>query len=126
MQKYKPVPLWWYGAVFLGMFGLSIAFLYVYDTDLPWYGLVLAVALIIVLIIPTGIMMSVCNIMMSTTVISALIAGYIWPGKMVNNVVFKIFVLVSSYQGLGYVRDMKIGHYMVCLSYYCILFFMLT
>ncbi|KAJ9254886.1 hypothetical protein DTO207G8_3416 [Paecilomyces variotii] len=112
MQKYKTVPLWWYASVFFSMFGLSIVFLYVYDTGLPWYGMILAIGLVIVLIIPTGIMMSVCNIMLSTTVISAFIAGYLWPGKMVNNVMFKIFVLVSSYQGLGYVRDMKIGHYM--------------
>ena len=32
---------------------------------------------------------------------------------MMNNVVFKIFTLVSSAQGLGYIQDMKIGHYMV-------------
>lgn len=114
MQKYKEVPMWWYASVFLGMFGISIAFLYVYDTGLPWYGFILAIALNIVLLVPTGIMMAICNIQLSTAVISAVIAGYIWPGKMMNNVVFKIFTLVSSSQGLGYIRDMKIGHYMVC------------
>ncbi|XHF97797.1 hypothetical protein AWENTII_001375 [Aspergillus wentii] len=112
MQKYKEVPMWWYASVFLGMFGISIAFLYVYDTGLPWYGFILAIALNIVLLVPTGIMMAICNIQLSTAVISAVIAGYIWPGKMMNNVVFKIFTLVSSSQGLGYIRDMKIGHYM--------------
>ena len=57
--------------------------------------------------------MAICNIKLSTAVISALIAGYVWPGMMMNNVVFKIFTLVSSAQGLGYIQDMKIGHYMV-------------
>lgn len=105
--------MWWYAAIFLAMFGLSIAFLYVYDTGLPWYGLILAVAIVVVLLVPTGIMMALCNIQLSTAVISALVAGYAWPGKMMNNVVFKVFALVSSAQGLGYVKDMKIGHYMV-------------
>ena len=113
MQKYKQVPMWWYASVFLTIFGLSIAFLYVYDTGLPWHGLILAIAVDVVLLVPTGIMMAICNIKLSTAVISALIAGYIWPGKMMNNVVFKIFTLVSSAQGLGYIQDMKIGHYMV-------------
>lgn len=110
--------MWWYAAIFLAMFGLSIAFLYVYDTGLPWYGLILAVAIVVVLLVPTGIMMALCNIQLSTAVISALVAGYAWPGKMMNNVVFKVFALVSSAQGLGYVKDMKIGHYMVGHVFY--------
>lgn len=61
--------------------------------------------------------MAYCNIKLSTAVISALVAGYIWPGKMMNNVVFKIFTLVSSAQGLGYISVMKLAHYMVSLPF---------
>ena len=113
MQKYKQVPMWWYLTIFLSIFGISIAFLYVYNTSLPWYGLILAIAVNVILLVPTGIMKAICNIQLSTAVISAFIAGYIWPGQMMNNVVFKIFTLVSSAQGLGYIQDMKLGHYMV-------------
>lgn len=113
MKKYAPVPMWWYAAIFLAIFGLSIAFLYVYDTGLPWYGMILALAIVVVLFVPTGIMMALCNIQLSTSVIAALVAGYAWPGRMMNNVVFKVFALVSSTQGLGYIKDMKIGYYMV-------------
>ncbi|KEY78186.1 small oligopeptide transporter OPT [Aspergillus fumigatus] len=112
MKKYKQVPTWWYGCTFLGIFSISIAFLYAYDTGLPWYGLILAITLHVILLLPTGIMMAYCNIKLSTAVISALVAGYIWPGKMMNNVVFKIFTLVSSAQGLGYISVMKLAHYM--------------
>lgn len=119
MQRYKTVPIWWYLSVFLAMFGISIAFFYVFDTGLPWYGLLLAIVIDVALLVPTGLMAAVCNITLSTVVLSAFIAGYLWPGKMVNNVVFKIFTIVSSYQGLGYVQNMKLGHYMVrtCLHY---------
>jgi hypothetical protein len=77
--------------------------------------LILAIVLHILLLLPTGIMMAYCNIKLSTAVISAFVAGYIWPGKMMNNVVFKIFTLVSSSQGLGYISAMKLAHYMVSL-----------
>lgn len=105
--------MYWYAGVFLSILGVSMAFLYIYDTGLPWYGLILAIAVNVILLVPTGIMMALCNIQLSTAVISGFIAGYIWPGKMMNNVVFKVFTLVSSAQGLGYIQDMKIGHYMV-------------
>lgn len=113
MRQYKQVPMWWYAGVFLGISGISIAFFYIYDTELPWYGFILAVVLDMVLIVPAGIIMAICSITLSTAVISALTAGYIWPRQIINNVVFKIFTLVSSYQGLGFIKDMKIGHYMV-------------
>ncbi|KAI9731327.1 MAG: hypothetical protein M1834_005230 [Cirrosporium novae-zelandiae] len=112
MRKYKNVPQWWYITVLLIMFGLSVAFMYVYDTGLPWYGLILSMAVNFVLLVPVGIMQAICNVSLSTAVISAIIAGFIWPGKMMNNVVFKLYTLTSNSQGLGYVRDMKIGHYM--------------
>lgn len=115
MKRYKAVPQWWYAVVFLIMFGISIAFMYVYDTGLPWYGLILAIAINLVVLVPIGIMQAVCNISASTAVLSAFIAGFIWPGNMMNNVIFKIFTLTSTNQGLGYVKDMKIGHYMVRL-----------
>lgn len=117
MKKYKQVPTWWYDCTFLGIFSISIAFLYAYDTGLPWHGLILAITLHVILLLPTGIMMAYCNIKLSTAVISALVAGYIWPGKMMNNVVFKIFTLVSSAQGLGYISVMKLAHYMVSLPF---------
>lgn len=113
MRKYKDVPIWWYCIVFLILFGISLAFIYVEKTELPWWGLILALLIVLVLLVPVGIMQAMCNIGVSTAVISAFIAGFIWPGNTMNNVVFKIFLLTSVNQGLGYVKDMKLGHYMV-------------
>ncbi|CAG9952567.1 unnamed protein product [Clonostachys rosea f. rosea IK726] len=112
MRAYKPVPEWWYGIVFAILFGVSMAFLYVYKTGLPWWGLILSVLINIVLLVPIGIMKATCNMTINTGVLSALISGLIWPGQMVNNVVFKCFTLVCTFQGLGYVQSMKTGHYM--------------
>ncbi|KAH6887660.1 OPT oligopeptide transporter protein-domain-containing protein [Thelonectria olida] len=112
MRAYKPVPEWWYSLIFAGLLGISMAFLYVYDTGLPWWGLIISVLINVVLLLPIGLMQATCNITVNTGVLAALIGGLIWPGKMVNNVVFKVFTLVCTFQGLGYVQSMKTGHYM--------------
>ncbi|KAJ4305971.1 hypothetical protein N0V88_000761 [Collariella sp. IMI 366227] len=112
MHAYKQVPEWWYAIFFAILMGISMAFLYVYKTQLPWWGLIVSVLLNIVLLVPIGIMAATCNITVNTGVLSALIAGFIWPGNMMNNVVFKVFTLVCTFQGLGYVQSMKTGQYM--------------
>ncbi|KAH6957728.1 OPT oligopeptide transporter protein-domain-containing protein [Ilyonectria sp. MPI-CAGE-AT-0026] len=112
MHAYKAVPEWWYGIVFAALLGISMAFLYIYDTELPWWGLIISVLLNVVLLIPIGLMKATCNVTVNTGVLAALIGGLIWPGKMVNNVVFKVFTLVCTFQGLGYIQSMKTGHYM--------------
>ncbi|EON96067.1 putative small oligopeptide opt family protein [Phaeoacremonium minimum UCRPA7] len=112
MRAYKPVPEWWYGIVLAGIFGISVAFLYVYNTQLPWWGLVVSMLLNVVLLVPIGLMKATSNMTVNTGVLAALIGGFIWPGNMMNNVVFKVFTLVCTFQGLGYVQSMKTGHYM--------------
>lgn len=112
MRRYKAVPEWWYGIVFCIILGISMAFLYVEKTGLPWWGLIISVLINLVLLLPIGLMQATCNITINTGVIAALIAGFIWPGQMVANVIFKVFTLVCTFQGLGYINAMKIGHYM--------------
>ncbi|RSL53641.1 hypothetical protein CEP53_007683 [Fusarium sp. AF-6] len=112
MRAYKPVPIWWYAGVFAALIGISMAFLYVENTQLPWWGLIISILLNIVLLIPIGLMKATCNITVNTGVLAALIGGFIWPGNMMNNVVFKVFTLVCTFQGLGYIQSMKMGYYM--------------
>ncbi|KAM5344065.1 hypothetical protein ACJ41O_012602 [Fusarium nematophilum] len=112
MRAYKPVPVWWYGTVFAVLVGISMAFLYVENTQLPWWGLIISILLNIVLLLPIGLMKATCNITVNTGVLAALIGGFIWPGNMTNNVVFKVFTLVCTFQGLGYIQSMKMGYYM--------------
>ncbi|KAF7560133.1 hypothetical protein G7046_g4023 [Stylonectria norvegica] len=77
MQHYKAVPEWWYGIVFLGVFGLSMAFIYVEKTGLPWWGLILSIIINLVLLLPIGLMQATCNITINTGVLAALISGSI-------------------------------------------------
>lgn len=112
MRAYKRVPEWWYGIVFAVIFGIAMAFIYVYKTQLPWWGLIISILINLALLLPIGLMQATTNITINTGVLAALIGGFIWPGNMMNNVIFKIFTLVCTFQGLGYVQSMKTGHYM--------------
>ncbi|KAK2640098.1 hypothetical protein Ddye_027893 [Dipteronia dyeriana] len=45
-------------------------------------------------------------------VISELIIGYLYPGKPLANVTFKIYSTISMGQALDFLSDFKLGHYM--------------
>lgn len=42
MKAYPEVPMWWYGAVFLGSFAMAMATVYTSGSQLPWWGLIVA------------------------------------------------------------------------------------
>ena len=45
-------------------------------------------------------------------VISELIIGYLYPGKPLANVTFKIYSTVTMGHALYFLSDFKLGHYM--------------
>ncbi|RDW82549.1 hypothetical protein BP6252_03661 [Coleophoma cylindrospora] len=112
MQKYRSVPVWWYLATFLLMTGLTILFVEYFDTGLPWWGVILSIVINLIVIIPTGIMSALCNVSVSTNIFAALLGGFIWPGRMVAVVIFKIMTFNTTATALIVLRDMKLGHYM--------------
>ena len=40
MKVYPEVPMWWYGAVLLASFGMSMATLYTGGSGMPWWALI--------------------------------------------------------------------------------------
>lgn len=112
MARYKKVPTWWYGILFLILFGLTILFVEYFDTQLPWWGVFISVAINLIFLLPIGIMTAICNVSVSTNILSALIGGFIWPGKMIAVVIFKILTFNTTGTSLILISDMKLGHYM--------------
>ncbi|KAI9597058.1 OPT oligopeptide transporter protein-domain-containing protein [Syncephalis fuscata] len=55
MDRYDEVPDWWYGLMFVANIVLAIVVCEVFGIDLPWWGVILAVALAAIFIIPAGI-----------------------------------------------------------------------
>lgn len=112
MQRYEDAPLLWYLATFIMMLVIGIFVVEYYPVYLPWYGLILALAITALLFIPVGIVMAITNQQSSLYLICQIICGVLFPGRPVANMVFVTYCYISSAQGLKFSSDLKLGHYM--------------
>ncbi|KAL9025471.1 MAG: hypothetical protein Q9196_005713 [Gyalolechia fulgens] len=112
MRHYQDVPVSWYLATFFAMLAIGIFVVEYYPVYLPWYGLLLALAITAVLYIPVGIVMAITNQHSSLYLICQLICGTVFPGRPVANMVFTTYCYISSAQGVKFSSDLKLGHYM--------------
>ncbi|KZT58250.1 OPT oligopeptide transporter [Calocera cornea HHB12733] len=112
MAVYREVPDWWYILLGLVSFGLALVTTLVWPTELPVWGLILALIVSLVYLLPTGIILAISNFDITMNVMAELIGGYLLPGKPVANMMFKTFGLMTNQQALGFVADLKLGHYM--------------
>ncbi|KAJ9133870.1 Oligopeptide transporter OPT-like protein [Pleurostoma richardsiae] len=112
MRKYKEAPEWW----FLIVFGISFAFgmiaALVWETHLTWWAYIICILIGVVLILPVGIIQAITNQQTGLNVITELIVGYMLPGRPIAMMMFKSWGYMMTYNGLQYVSDMKVGHYM--------------
>ncbi|GAA5800218.1 OPT family small oligopeptide transporter [Helicostylum pulchrum] len=113
MRVYPEVPNWWYLAIFFGSFAASFGVIYGWEEQikLPWWGLILAVAIPVVFVLPIGIIQAVTNQQPGLNIITELVIGYALPGRPIANVTFKTYGYISMYQCLTFVSDLKLGHY---------------
>ncbi|KAA6412874.1 MAG: OPT family small oligopeptide transporter [Lasallia pustulata] len=112
MKKYEDVPISWYIWTFVAMLAIGIFVVEYYPVHLPWYGLLLALAITSVMFIPVGIVMAITNQHSSLYLICQLVCGILFPGRPVANMVFVTYCYISSAQGVKFSSDLKLGHYM--------------
>ena len=112
MKRYKDAPLSWYVLTFLSMTAVGIFIVEYYPIHLPWYGLLLALAMGAIFFVPNGIIMAVTNQHSSIYLICQLICGVVFPGRPIANMVFVTYGYISSAQGIKFAADLKLGHYM--------------
>ena len=112
MRSYKKVPWWWWVSIILVIFGMAVAMAYAYDTNLPAWGVVLALVIPIIYMIPCGFIQGVTNVDANQlNVLAEFIGGYMFQGKPIANILFKILSTDVVGQGLYFVQDMKLAHY---------------
>ncbi|KUJ16094.1 small oligopeptide transporter [Mollisia scopiformis] len=112
MRKYKPVPGWWYGALFLVMIGLSFATALAWPTHLSWWALVIGLLISIVWTIPIGVIYATTNIHLGLNVFTEYIIGYMQPGRPVAMMLFKTYGYITMNQAHAFLADLKLGHYL--------------
>ena len=132
MKKYREVPSWWYHAVLVLMTAASLVCVLAFDTHLSWWAFFLALGISFAWSIPIGMIQAVTNIQMGLNVFTGMfsdnpspmrpcimlthvaefIVGYAQPGKPLAMMMFKTYGYITMAQALGFVADLKLGHYM--------------
>jgi OPT family small oligopeptide transporter len=112
MRKYREAPEWWFFTVFVITFAFGMIASQVYPTHLTWWAYIVCIIIGAVLILPVGIIQAITNQQTGLNVITEMIIGYMSPGKPIAMMLFKNWGYMLAYNGLNYVSDMKIGHYM--------------
>ncbi|KAK6905031.1 OPT family small oligopeptide transporter [Kwoniella mangroviensis CBS 8507] len=113
MASYKEVPDWWYGVLTAVILGLGIFVTRYWDTGLPVWGfIVICFGMGVTLIIPEGILEGTTNQRIFLNIITELIAGYIWPGKPIANMMVKMYGYNTVKHGMDFGQDLKLGQYM--------------
>ena len=112
MERYEDVSIFWYVSTLVCMLAIAIFVVEHYPIHLPWYGLLLALGITTVMFIPIAIVMAITNQHSSLYLVGQLIAGYVFPGRPVANMVFTTYLYISSFQGVKFSSDLKLGHYM--------------
>ncbi|CAG8704121.1 2547_t:CDS:10, partial [Acaulospora morrowiae] len=112
MKNYEEIPNSWYACIFVTMLVISMVLCYISGSHLPWWGLLIAVGLAMIMVLPIGVIQAVSNNQVGLNVITEMICGYIFPGRPIANVYFKCYGYMAMHQCLSFVCDLKLGHYM--------------
>ncbi|KAJ8771041.1 hypothetical protein K2173_023366 [Erythroxylum novogranatense] len=114
MRRYKPVPQWWFLSIFFVNIGAAIyACIYYKDQiQLPWWGVLLACAIGLFFTLPIGFITATTNQTPEINVLTEYIIGYLYPGFPVASVCFKTYGIIGMRQGILFLQDLKLGHYM--------------
>ncbi|XP_019182413.1 PREDICTED: oligopeptide transporter 7-like isoform X1 [Ipomoea nil] len=114
MKRYKEVPEWWFTGILLVNISATVLICECFKNQLqlPWWGVLLACGFAFVFTLPIGIITATTNQTPGLNVIAEYIIGYLYPGYPVANMCFKVYGYISMKQGLTFLQDLKLGHYM--------------
>ncbi|XP_028091340.1 oligopeptide transporter 5-like [Camellia sinensis] len=113
-KNYDVVPQWWFYAILMLVVGLSMLACEGYgrQLQLPYWGVLLAMALAFVFTLPIGVITATTNQQPGLYVITELIIGFMYPGKPLANLTFETYGYISMSQAIMFLSDFKLGHYM--------------
>ncbi|KAG1144576.1 hypothetical protein G6F37_006107 [Rhizopus arrhizus] len=112
MRKYKEVPNWWYYIIFFVGAGVNIGMAYANNSQLPWWGVIVAIILSVFLSLPLNLIGAVTGAHFGLNVLSEMIGGFILPGYPIANMYFKAIGYNTMSQAGIMAKDLKIGHYL--------------
>ncbi|BGP25943.1 hypothetical protein JCM10295v2_004886 [Rhodotorula toruloides] len=112
-RNYPSVPSSHYAIIFgLNLLAAIVLLAFYPQLQLPTWGLLLSLSLALLCLIPIGIISAITNTTIGLNVLTEFIAGFIWPGKPIANICFKVYGYMCMLQSLDLTSDMKLGLYM--------------
>ncbi|KAI9743160.1 MAG: hypothetical protein M1818_003455 [Claussenomyces sp. TS43310] len=112
MRKYRDSPEWWYLALYVVLFALSLVVCLYWDTHMTWWSYIICMLIPVFFLIPIGMVQAITNFQIGLNVITELIVGYMLPGRPLAMMMFKCYGYISMSQALYFLQDLKMGHYM--------------
>ncbi|KAH1089793.1 hypothetical protein J1N35_017050 [Gossypium stocksii] len=114
LMKYKFVPTWWFVFILVSNISLVLFTCQYYNESLqlPWWGVLVACAIAFFFILPIGIIAATINQAPGLNIFTEYVIGYLCPELLVANMCFQVYGYIIMTQGLTFVSDFKIGHYM--------------
>ncbi|KAG0627537.1 hypothetical protein M758_2G209300 [Ceratodon purpureus] len=114
MQKYNDIPSWWFWALLVGNTSVGIALVTLWPQifQLPWWGVIMGCLMSIFFTLPIGVLAATTNRFTGVGPLCDVLMGYMFPGFPIANVCFRMYSAESIAQGLAFLRDFKLGHYM--------------
>ncbi|KAJ3113417.1 hypothetical protein HK100_001999 [Physocladia obscura] len=112
MLSYWDPPDWMFLLFVTFMAGLTLVVTQFTAFVMPWWGVLMNLAVTGILIIPIGIITGISGISISISVLAEFLMGSLIPGQTVAVMAFKSLALNNLNQGLLLVSGLKIGHYL--------------
>ncbi|KAF2667984.1 small oligopeptide transporter [Microthyrium microscopicum] len=111
-EVYTPVPTWWYLVLNVIMIVIGFVCVLKWDTQLPWWGYVLALAIAGFFLIPVGLIVAIYNMWIGLNVVCDVIISYARPGRPIGMLVFRSLSYNTLAQAISFSESLKMGFYM--------------
>lgn len=112
MRKYKEVPEYWYLAVLIAAFVVSIGMVEGYkNTQTPVWSIVLSIGISLVLIVPFGYLYQATSYQIDPNEIMEVVMGALRPGDAQSNMITKAYATTLTNQAEAYLMSLKEAHY---------------
>ncbi|KAF8516700.1 OPT superfamily oligopeptide transporter [Hysterangium stoloniferum] len=113
MKAYKPVPTWWFVALFIGAFIIAQVTNYKGDSGLPWWALIVLLIMTFVLTVLYGFLAAITGFSLSWfgTGFFQMIVAFMVPGQPVANMYGTLYGQHTMDQALKLLQDFKLGQY---------------
>ncbi|KDE06992.1 hypothetical protein MVLG_02728 [Microbotryum lychnidis-dioicae p1A1 Lamole] len=111
MQAYPECPTWWYSVTAVLSFALALISLYLANTGMPWYALVVGCLFALIYTPVMCLLASITGFGISGGALTQMLGAALVPHNARANLYFRLYSSNSVIQGATMIRSLKFGQY---------------